>query len=95
MEKAWTSTTFYNDDEPALSAELLNAKDSAADEIDNRVVELGNKLPFSLGIDENGNCGYIKPGEDKVTLFGSGGSPGAPLKVIGLTSEITVEPVTE
>lgn len=61
--------------------------------------------PFRLGIDENGNCGYIKPGEDTVTPFGSGGGSTARTvgaieqlqmaKITGLTSEVTVELVTE
>lgn len=32
---------------------------------------LQNKLPFRLGIDENGNYGYIKAGADTVTPFKS------------------------
>ncbi len=62
-------------------------------------------VPFKLGIDENGNCGFIKPGEDTVTPFGSGGGGTSRTvgtienlqmaKITGLTSEVTVEPVTE
>ena len=101
MDKLWKKTTFVNDNEPALSADLLNEKESALDEIDNRVIILDiNKvdkedMPFSLGIDENGNCGYIKPGEDTVTPFGSGGGSTGILKVTGLTTTITVDSITE
>lgn len=33
------------------------------------IVEPGESLPFELGIDENGNYGYIKNGESAVTPF--------------------------
>lgn len=36
--------------------------------------ELDEKLPFRLGVDENGNYGYYKNGADTVTSFGSGSS---------------------
>ncbi len=77
----------------------------SVNELKNRIEKLENKLPFSLGIDENGNCGFIKPGEDTVTPFGSGGGGASRTvgtienlqmaTVTGLTSEVTVEPVTE
>lgn len=69
------------------------------------IVLINEKLPFSLGIDENGNCGFIKPGEDTVTPFGSGGGGTSRtvgtienlqmVNITGLTSEVTVDPVTE
>ena len=43
-------------------------------EQDIHTIEL--KLPFGLGIDENGNYGYYKEGETTLTPFGSGGSGG-------------------
>lgn len=55
-------------------------------EQDIHTIEL--KLPFGLGIDENGNCGYVKPGEHTVTPFGSGGSGGSNATVDVLWDEI-------
>ena len=62
-------------------------------------------VPFSLGIDENGNYGYYKEGETTLTPFGSGGGGTSRTvgtienlqmaTVTGLTSEVTVGPVTE
>ena len=54
------------------------AKHTLLDERDKEdiMTEINKKIPFDLGIDENGNCGYVKPGEHTVTPFGSGGSGG-------------------
>lgn len=35
----------------------------------NNIITLNNKVPFSFGVDANGNYGYIKDGADTVTPF--------------------------
>ena len=55
-------------------------------EQDIHTIEL--KLPFGLGIDENGNCGYVKPGEHTVTPFGSGGSGGGETDIPALLGDV-------
>lgn len=52
--------------------------DTADSPVDMPVVD---KLPFKLGIDENGNYGYIKVGADTVTPFKSG-SDGLAYRII-------------
>lgn len=51
MDKLWKKTTFVNNDEPALSADLLNEKESVLDEIDTRVVELESKKAEQKEVD--------------------------------------------
>lgn len=51
---------------PDLSIRRIwNKLKNLEDKIDNKEI----KLPFELGIDENGNYGYIKEGADSVTPF--------------------------
>ena len=45
------------------------SKTTVQDGIDNLRDEINNKIPFSFGIDTNGNYGYIKDGADTVTPF--------------------------
>lgn len=59
-------------------------------EQDIHTIEL--KLPFGLGIDENGNCGYVKPGEHTVTPFGSGG--GSTARTVGAIEQLQMATVT-
>ena len=50
-----------------------------------------SKLPFELGIDENGNYGYIKVGADTVTPFKKSGSNGLAYRIIQPFYESYVE----
>ena len=59
-------------------------------EQDIHTIEL--KLPFGLGIDENGNCGYVKPGEHTVTPFGSGG--GSTARTVGAIEQLQMATAT-
>lgn len=45
------------------------SKTTVQDGIDNVRKEINNKVPFSFGVDANGNYGYIKDGADTVTPF--------------------------
>lgn len=96
-------TVERNEGNVEQEGDILNAENM--NDLENRINTAFNNFPFDFGIDENGNCGFIKPGEDTVTPFGSGGGGTSRTvgtienlqmaKITGLTSEVTVEPVTE
>lgn len=45
---------------------------TTAGNLQKQISALNAKVPFGFGVDQEGNAGYIKPGEDHITLFGSG-----------------------
>lgn len=59
-----TGDQIYLDEDTKLSPKIA--------EIVTKINDISAKLPFDFGVDENGKCGYYKPGEEKLTLFGSG-----------------------
>ena len=52
-----------------LDEEQDKKVEAALEEVNGRVEDLSAKSPFSFGVDDNGNYGYIKDGADTVTPF--------------------------
>lgn len=52
----------------------------------------GCDMPFKLGIDENGNYGYYKAGEDTLTPFSSGTGGGVSYQSID--TDLNIKPCT-
>ena len=60
------------------------------DNINNNITTLNNKIPFSFGVDANGNYGYIKDGADTVTPFKKGHNIESPkTKISGAVTSVT------
>ena len=60
-----------NEDVVAALDQAITTKANATDlqEVSSRVNQIMQDVPFSFGIDSNGNYGYIKAGADTVTPF--------------------------
>ena len=61
--------TMLEDENGLINSDTLDGKDSSYFATTKEVDVLDNKIPFSFGIDSDGNYGYIKAGADTVTPF--------------------------
>ena len=65
--------------------ELPNNIAYITDSSETKKVDIINNTPFKFGIDEDGNYGYYKKGEDKITPFSA--LPSVTMRLIGIISK--------